>query len=58
MNPIKATAMTAAAVATLPSNVPCSHSTAARMGPDPCGFAVCAFAGPQTTPLAMPAYAA
>ena len=47
MNPTMATAMTATAVATFPSRVPCSHISALTIGPDPCGSvaADCAEAG-------------
>ena len=34
MKPTIATAITATAVATLPSSVPCSHTSAATIGPD------------------------
>src|SRR5256885_501474 len=37
MKPTMATAITATAVATLPSRVPWSHISAATIGPEPCG---------------------
>ena len=42
MKPTAATAITATAVATLPSSVPCSQPSAATIGPEPAGSAACA----------------
>src|SRR6478735_7939576 len=46
--PIAATAMTATAVATVPSSVPCIQASAATIGPDPAGSTPCACAAAGT----------
>ena len=53
-NPTAATAITATAVATLPSSVPCSHASAATIGPEPCGSAAWAWAAAGRNSAAAP----
>ena len=55
MKPTAATAITATAVATLPSRVPCSHASAATIGPEPGGSAPCGMGGGGTASRAATA---
>src|SRR5690242_17879450 len=55
MKPTAATAMTATAVATVPSSVPCIHASAATIGPDPAGSTPCACAAAGTNRAATAA---
>src|SRR5690348_11568198 len=48
MKPTIATAITATAVATLPSSVPCIHRSALTIGPEPAGFTAWAAAADGT----------
>jgi hypothetical protein len=55
MKPTAATAMTATAVATLPSSVPWSQPSAATIGPEPCGSTACARAATGASDAPRPA---
>src|SRR5690606_30217429 len=55
MKPTAATAITATAVATLPSSVPCSQLSAPTMGPDPAGSTPWAWAAAGRSSAVRPA---